>query len=91
MTHPFHPFHGRTFEELYRAENWGHELVFFHGPHHRLEAVPLRYTDLHPIDAFVRQARGRVPFRLTDLLDLASFVRDLRQRRDSTPRLMGKE
>lgn len=91
MVHPYHPLRGKTFEKLYIAENWAYPMVFFYGPKHKLEAVPVRWTTLVSLDTFVRRSRGRAPFRPEDLLELAALIRTLRTKTSQPPSLEAKE
>jgi hypothetical protein len=53
------------------------------GPQGRTRSLPVGWTNVAVVDAFVSVAAGRAPFRLEDLLALTALVRDIRPvRRD---------
>jgi len=40
VTHPFHPWCGRTFELLERRTTWGEDRVYFHDEAGQLRRLP---------------------------------------------------
>jgi len=44
----------------------------------RTRSLPVGWTNVAPVDPFVRVAAGRAPFRLEDLLALTALLRDIR-------------
>jgi Family of unknown function (DUF5372) len=48
------------------------------GPNGRTRSVPVRWTNVGPVDPFLSVAAGRAPFRLEDLLALTALLRDIR-------------
>ena len=78
VTHPFHPLHGQTFELLTYRFNWGEDRVMYVRADGRTRSLPVGWTNVAPVDPFVRVAAGRAPFRLEDLLALTALLRDVR-------------
>jgi hypothetical protein len=50
------------------------DRVCYAGPDGRSRSVPIEWTDLGEVDAFVAVANGRAPFRLVDLQALRAVV-----------------
>ena len=44
----------------------------------RTRSLPVGWTNVAPVDPFVKVAAGRAPFRLEDLLALTALLRDIR-------------
>ena len=74
ITHPFHPLSGQTLEVLVVRHLWGADRVCYVGSDGRSRSVPMEWTDLAGVDAFVAMAQGRAPFRLEDLVALRALV-----------------
>jgi hypothetical protein len=43
----------------------------------RTRSLPVGWTNVGPVDPFIRVAAGRAPFRLEDLLALTALLRDV--------------
>jgi len=56
--------------------NWGEDRVFFHEADGRLHSLPAAWTDVGPVDPFVRIAAGRALFRYEDLLVLVRLLQE---------------
>jgi hypothetical protein len=67
-THPFHPLFGQTFELLRRRKAWGDERVMYLDASGTTKQIPLAWTNLAPVDAFVEIAAGRCAVRFSDLV-----------------------
>ena len=78
MTHPFHPWFGRTFEFVSLRHTWKQHRVFFLLDDGTLTSVPTEWTDMAEPDVFVAAAAGRSMFRPDDLLALAELIDGLR-------------
>ena len=78
MTHPFHPWAGRSFEFVAVRRTWQQDRVFFLLEDGTLTSVPTAWTDAAEPDVFVAVAAGRSAFRVEDLLVLAELVDALR-------------
>lgn len=78
MTHPFHPWTGRTFELITYKHTWGEHRVFFHDEQGTLVSLPAEWTDAVEPDPFVVLANGRADFRVADLVRLADLVARLK-------------
>ena len=77
VTHPFHPWRGRTCKlESYRRA-WGEQRVYFYDKDGRLQQLPASWTDVEGGSPFVDVAAGRAHFRFTELLDLAQILERL--------------
>lgn len=74
MTHPFHPWFGRTFEFVSVRHTWKQHRVFFLLDDGTLTSVPTGWTDMAEPDVFVAAAAGRSLFRPQDLLALAEVI-----------------
>lgn len=74
MTHPFHPWFGRTFEFVSVRHTWKQHRVFFLLDDKTLTSVPTGWTDMAEPDVFVAAAAGRSLFRPQDLLALAEVI-----------------
>jgi len=74
VTHPFHPWSGRTFEFVSVRQTWMQHRVFFLLDDGTLTSVPTAWTDVAEPDVFVTVAAGRSPFRVEDLLALAELI-----------------
>ena len=74
MTHPHHPWCGRTFEVVSLTHKWGEDRVYFHDDGGRLCTVSVQWTSLAPADAFVTATAGRSWFRVVDLLEAAALI-----------------
>ncbi len=78
VTPPFHPFCGQQFSLVAQRLAWGEPRVFFHDPTtRRLRSLPIAWTNLAPLDAFVMLAAGRAILRFTDLQTLARLLHDM--------------
>ena len=82
IVHPFHPHHGRRFPLVTVRQNWGDEIVYYHGAGGRLVSLPARWTDRGNPDPFATISAGRSPFRLEDLLELVRLVAALGEEAD---------
>ena len=78
MTHPFHPWHGREFLLVGVRQNWSEDRVFFLDDQGVQHSLPVSWTDVVAVDAFVVAAAGRCPFRVADLSALAGLIDGLR-------------
>jgi hypothetical protein len=74
VTHPFHPFAGRTFDLVVRKHNWSEDRVFVFTDEGDLTSIPAGWTDVDPPDPFDVVSAGRSAFRVADLLALASLL-----------------
>ena len=74
MTHPFHPWSGRSFEFVAVRQTWKQHRVFFLLGDGTLTSVPVAWTDAAEPDAFVVVAAGRSSFRVEDLLAVAEVI-----------------
>ncbi|MGW4995610.1 DUF5372 family protein [Streptomyces mirabilis] len=77
VTHPFHPWHGRSYEFVVRRKNWGEDRVYFRGEAGEVLSAPTAWTDAGGEDPFVVLAAARSPFRTEDLLALADLINRL--------------
>ena len=74
VTHPFHPFFGRTFTLLDYRQTWGEDRVYVHDDQGCLQHLPATWTDAAPADPFVVVSAGRAAVRFEDLLALADLL-----------------
>ena len=75
ITHPFHPYTGQQFPLLYRHNRWGEIRVGFHDPiTGQVRSIPAAWTDLTPVDPFIRLAAGYCVVRLVDLQALVTLL-----------------
>ena len=74
MTHPFHPWSGRTFEFVSVRHTWRQHRAFFLLEDGTLTSVPIEWTDMAEPDVFVALAAGRSLFRPEDLLALTELI-----------------
>ena len=74
MTHSFHPLFGKTIELVTYRNNWGEDRLYYHNEAGILCSIPLKWTNLAPIDPFVHISAGRAAFRVTDLLELSRLL-----------------
>jgi Family of unknown function (DUF5372) len=58
--------------------NWGEDRVMYVRADGRTRSLPVGWTNVAPVDPFVRVAAGRALFRLEDLLALTALLRDIR-------------
>ncbi len=77
VTHPFHPWHGRSYGVLAQKYRWGDQRVYFQDEQDRLRSLPLAWTSLAAPDPFVARAAGRAFFRPADLLAVALLCQRL--------------
>jgi hypothetical protein len=77
VIHPFHPLAGQELERASGPPQESHRRVFFHTADGRLSSVPLTFTDLVEVDAFVAVSAGRAWLGINDLLRLAELVEEL--------------
>ena len=70
ITHPFHPWFGKTYLLLTYRQSWGEDRVYFHDEAGDIWSIPARWTNVVADDPFVVVAAGRSPFRVTDLIQL---------------------
>jgi hypothetical protein len=66
-------FH-QEFEAVTFRQNWGEDRVWFHDHNGGLQSVPIGWTNVAPVDAFVVVAAGRSLFRVVDLLELRQRI-----------------
>jgi hypothetical protein len=74
VTHPFHPWHGRSFVLVGVRQNWSEDRVFFLDAEGRQFSLPVGWTDVAAADVFVAVAAGRCPVRVADLLALSLLI-----------------
>ena len=74
VTHPFHPWCGRTFELLERRTTWGEDRVYFHDEAGQLRRLPAAWTSAAVRSPFEVLAGGRSHFRVADLLQLVTLI-----------------
>ncbi|MGW1365384.1 DUF5372 family protein, partial [Streptomyces chartreusis] len=53
VTHPFHPWHGRSYEFVVRRKNWGGDRVYFRDEAGEVVSAPTAWTDAGGEDPFV--------------------------------------
>jgi hypothetical protein len=75
VTHPFHPWHGRTFLLVECRQTWGEDRVYVTGDDGRLRHLPAGWTDVAR-DPFVVVSAGRAFLRMADLLALTDLLAD---------------
>ena len=75
VTHPFHPWYGRSFELVARRTAWGEDRVYFHDENEQLFGIPATWTDVVAVDPWVQVAAGRALFRAADLVELLLLMR----------------
>jgi len=74
VTHPFHPLAGRDLELVARRPTFGRDRVYYHDEAGRLRCLPLAWTSLAPVDAFIEVSAGRAMFRPADLLHVVQQI-----------------
>jgi len=74
VTHPFHPFHGGTFEVVDRRCGRDDEFLYLEIGDGQVERVPAAWTSLGRVDAFVTLSEGRSAFRVEDLVQLVELM-----------------
>ncbi|MET8212668.1 DUF5372 family protein [Streptomyces sp. NPDC005373] len=77
MIHPFHPLCGEAFEFLERLNSWRGDVVLVLDGQGRRCSLPLEWTDMATVDAFVAAAGGGCPYRTGDLVESADLVAGL--------------
>ncbi len=77
VTHPFHPWYGRSFELFNYRHSWGENRVWFYDEQERLRSLPATWTSVAPPDPVVVLGAGRALFRLEDLCRLAALLQAL--------------
>ncbi|MHB1447270.1 MAG: DUF5372 family protein [Acidimicrobiales bacterium] len=87
MTHPFHPWVGRSFEFVVIRRTWKQDRVFFLLEEGTLTSVPTAWTDAAAPDPWLAVSAGRSAFRTEDLLMLAELVEALRPSRPARTRV----
>jgi hypothetical protein len=83
VTHPFHPLRGREFALVDRRSAWGEDRVYFRDEAGELKRMPIGWTSLGAVDAFVAVPAGRSSLRVQDLLQLVALAERLRAARGS--------
>ena len=78
VTHPFHPWSGRSFLFVEVRQSWGEDRVFFFDDEGVRRSLRRAWTDAGDPDVFVALAAGRSAFRVEDLLVLVELVDGLR-------------
>jgi hypothetical protein len=78
VTHPFHPWSGRTFEFVAVRRTWKQDRAFFLLEDGTLTSVPTAWTDAGEPDAFLIVSAGRSAFRVEDLLALSDLIETVR-------------
>ena len=79
VTHPFHPFHGRTFDGVEHRWVFTQTILFFQVGTGSLQQIPAVWTDFLKGDPFCEIAAGRSPLHGGYLLPLAELLQQLRQ------------
>ena len=79
VTHPFHPLRGKIYPLVICRQNWGEKRVYYHDEGERLHSIPMEWTNLAPVDPFVRVSAGRSAFRVADLLEVSRLLATLSQ------------
>lgn len=74
MTHPFHPWRGRSFPYVISKQLWGERRVTVQLEDGSLRSLPIGWTDLAPPEPYLEVGKGRSRFRVEDLLELAGRV-----------------
>jgi hypothetical protein len=74
VTHPFHPWKGRSFELIDIRPRWGQWRVYYVALEGQVSYLPASWTDAGPKDPFLEQAQGRAIARVEDLLALAKMI-----------------
>ncbi|MGI6132708.1 MAG: DUF5372 family protein, partial [Bacillota bacterium] len=77
ITHPFHPWAGRSFELACRERCWGEDRIQFYSSNGRLMTVPAEWTDIASPDPFVAASSGRSMLRVSDLPAMAMLLKDI--------------
>ena len=65
--------------------NWGEDHVYFHDLNQQLVSVPASWTNVIPVDAFVKVADGRSFFRPQDLMGLCNLIETLKSKFKTEP------
>jgi len=74
VTHPFHPLSGKIYELVICRQNWGEKRAYYHDKEGRLRSIPMEWTNLAPVEPFVRVSAGRSAFQVTDLLEVSRLL-----------------
>lgn len=74
IIHPFHPLRGKSFRFVVSKQLWGEQRVTIELDDKSLFSIPVKWTDFHPPDPYLRIGAGRSRFRIEDLLILADLV-----------------
>ncbi len=74
ITHPFHPWRGRTLSVHYCQTGGQEPNVRSVVDAHRLRGIPAAWTNLRQVDDFERVSAGRAWFRPDDLAELRVLV-----------------
>jgi len=74
VTHPFHPFFGRTIPLVEVRRTWSETSVFYRGASPYLLSIPAAWTTLCDADPFIALTQGRSAFRCEDLLALRRYL-----------------
>ena len=79
VTHPFHPWRGRTLCVHYHKKGGQEPKVRCVVDADRLRDIPVAWTNLREVDDFERASAGRAWFRPDDLAELRVLVDVLRE------------
>jgi hypothetical protein len=79
VTHPFHPLHGRTLDVVDRRRYYTDEYVYLEADE-RVYRLPIGWTSLGSVEAFLVVAQGRCLFRIDDLNRLGEIILQLCER-----------
>ena len=77
VIHPFHPLNGKIYELVICRQNWDEKRAYYHDEGGRLRSIPMEWTNLAPVEPFVRVSAGRSAFRVADLLEVSRLLMTL--------------
>ena len=79
VTHPFHPWCGRSFPLATRKDNWGEDRVMFYDALGHRRSMLASWTDVDEPDLFALAAAGKSYLRVDDLAALARLLEEIEQ------------
>jgi hypothetical protein len=74
VTHPFHPWRGRSFPFVATKSLWGEWRVTVRLEDGSFRSLPIGWTDQAPAELYASVGKGRSRFRVEDLIELAEWL-----------------
>lgn len=80
ITHTFHPQFDHKFNLISINHCWGEQRVSYVNNSGEIASIPISWTDIEPVDPFVKASCGRSIFHVDELIELRQLINSIKGR-----------